>query len=135
MMIQLIEQNIPTEIYLELRRASGLSAKSAEAATIGLAHTLYAVLVKNEQDAYIGMGRIIGDGGCFCQVVDICVLPQYQGKGIGKQIMEKIKAYIDHKLPETCYVSLLADGQADKLYAHFGFKETMPQSKGMFMKK
>lgn len=134
-MLKITEQNIPLEIYLQLRHDSGLSTKSVEAATIGLAHTLYSVVVKNEQDHYIGMGRLIGDGGCFCQVVDICVLPQYQGKGIGKKIMEKFKAYIDEKLPSTCYVSLLADGQADKLYAQFGFKETMPQSKGMYIKK
>jgi GNAT superfamily N-acetyltransferase len=134
-MMQIIEQNIPLETYLQLRRDSGLSTKSIEAATIALAHTLYAVVVKNDQEAYIGMGRVIGDGGCFCQVVDICVLPQHQGKGIGKKIMEKIKSYVDEKLPATCYVSLLADGQTDKLYAQFGFQETMPQSKGMYIKK
>jgi GNAT superfamily N-acetyltransferase len=119
-MMHIVEQNIPLETYLQLRRDSGLSTKSVEAATIALAHTLYAVVVKNDQEAYIGMGRVI---------------PQHQGKGIGKKIMEKIKSYVDEKLPATCYVSLLADGQADKLYAQFGFQETMPLSKGMYIKK
>jgi GNAT superfamily N-acetyltransferase len=134
-MIHITEQHIPIDIYMQLRRESGLSTKSVQAATIGLAHTLFAVVAKNEQDAFIGMGRLIGDGGCFCQVVDICVLPNYQGQGIGKKIMEQIMAYVHNHLPESCYVSLLADGNADKLYAQFGFKETMPQSKGMYIKK
>lgn len=82
----------------------------------------------------IGMGRVVGDGGCFCQVVDICVLPEFQGKGIGKVIMERICNFIANELPKSCYVSLIADGNASLLYEKFGFKDTMPESKGMFLK-
>ena len=81
------------------------------------------------------MGRIIGDSGCFCQVVDICVLNEYQGRGIGKMIMQEIKDFIDNELPETCYISLIADGDASYLYEKFGFKDTLPASKGMFLKR
>lgn len=134
-MINITATTIPIEVYQQLRIGSGLSAKSNLAASIGLANTLYGLLVTNDLDEPIGMGRLIGDGGCFCQVVDICVLPACQGKGIGKKIMQKLKAYIDEQLPPTCYVSLLADGDADKLYGQFGFKDTLPQSKGMFIKR
>lgn len=44
----------------------------------------------------MAMGRIIGDGGCFCQVVDMAVLPSYQGQGLGAPIMA---ALMDHLLP------------------------------------
>jgi len=80
------------------------------------------------------MGRIIGDGGCFCQVVDICVLPAYQGQSIGKMIMQNIADFIYTQLPPTCYVSLLADGEAYRLYAQYGFKETYPESRGMYLR-
>lgn len=79
------------------------------------------------------MGRVVGDGGSFCQVVDICVLPEHQGQGLGKMIMQEIQRYLA-ALPSSCYVSLLADGNADKLYAQFGFRDTMPHSKGMYLK-
>lgn len=81
------------------------------------------------------MGRIIGDGGAFCQVVDICVLPNWQGKGIGKLIMQDVISFIENKLPESCYISLLADGDASRLYEKYGFEYTFPKSKGMFIKK
>lgn len=87
-----------------------------------------------EGDEVIGMGRVIGDGGCFCQVVDICVLPDKQGKGIGKLIMQRITHFIQSKLPQSCYTSLIADGDAAFLYEKFGFKETLPESKGMYVK-
>lgn len=125
-------KNIPLTTYLKLRKESGLSAKTEEAAKIGLSHSVQEILVVDpETTEPIGMGRIIGDGGCFCQVTDICVLPAYQGKGIGKLIMQKIMDFIADELPVSCYISLIADGDASFLYEKFGFKDTMPASKGM----
>lgn len=131
---RIIEDQIPVEIYQKLRIESGLSGKTEEASQIGLKNSIYSVMIADE-DKPIGMGRIIGDGGCFCQVVDICVLPAYQGKGIGKLIMKAISDFISEKLPASCYVSLIADGNASFLYEQFGFKDTMPASKGMYLKK
>lgn len=125
-------KTIPLTTYLTLRKDSGLSAKTPEAAAIGLRNSVCEVLVSDpESGEPIGMGRIIGDGGCHCQVTDICVLPSYQGKGIGKMIMQKIMDFIQEELPVSCYISLIADGDASFLYEQFGFKDTMPASKGM----
>jgi ribosomal protein S18 acetylase RimI-like enzyme len=129
--ISVTEMNIPPEIYRRLREQAGLSPKTEEAAEKGLANSLNSILVK-DGDKPIGMGRVIGDGGCHCQVVDICVLPEYQGRGIGKMIMEKVMGFINIELPESCYISLIADGDAHHLYEQFGFKEVMPVSRGMF---
>lgn len=83
----------------------------------------------------IGMGRVIGDGGCFCQVVDICVLPEFQGKGMGKLIMENINRFIENNLPKSCYISLIADGDASFLYEKYGFRDTLPESRGMYLQR
>ena len=120
--------------YQLLRVAAGLSAKSTEAAAKGLPNSLFAVQVLLG-DEVVGMGRIIGDGGCFFQVVDIAVLPAHQGQGLGKLIMREIRQFIDSDVPESAYVSLIADGQAQDLYAQFGFKHTAPASVGMALKR
>ena len=120
--------------YQLLRVAAGLSAKSTEAAAKGLPNSLFAVQVLLG-DEVVGMGRIIGDGGCFFQVVDIAVLPAHQGKGLGKLIMREIMRYIDSEVPPSAYVSLIADGQAQDLYAQFGFRHTAPASVGMALKR
>lgn len=83
----------------------------------------------------MGMGRVVGDGGCFYQVVDIAVLKEHQGKGIGKMIMGEIMQYIEANVPESGYVSLIADGKAQDLYAQFGFVQTAPGSVGMAFKR
>ena len=120
--------------YQLLRVAAGLSAKSTEAAAKGLPNSLFAVQVLLG-DEVVGMGRIIGDGGCFFQVVDIAVLPAHQGKGLGKLIMREIRQFIDSDVPESAYVSLIADGQAQDLYAQFGFRHTAPASVGMALQR
>ncbi|MGA0615718.1 GNAT family N-acetyltransferase [Paracoccus sp. KR1-242] len=122
---------IPTvEEYLRLRAAAGLSAFSVEAATLGLAGTVFAVIVQHAGHA-VGMGRLIGDGGCFFQVVDIAVDPAHQGRGLGKAIMAALTEHIDSQLPASAYVSLIADVPANRLYEQFGFAETAPRSLGM----
>lgn len=131
--MSIIEETIPVDIYREMRVVCGLSPKTLEAAETGLKHSIHSVMIK-EEDKVIGIGRIIGDGGCFCQIVDICVLPGYQGKGIGRMIMENLTRFINEKLPPSCYISLIADGDASFLYEKFGFRDTMPASKGMYLK-
>ncbi|MGW4425908.1 GNAT family N-acetyltransferase [Streptosporangium sp. NPDC004631] len=107
-----------------------MSAKSQAAAEAGLAGTWYGVTVFHK-DEPVGMGRIIGDGGCFFQIVDICVLPQHQGQGLGKEIMRALVAELGERASSTAYVSLIADGDARHLYEKFGFTETAPASVGM----
>lgn len=132
MLYQAIYQDITPETYIALRAQCGLSAKTLEAAKIGLAHTLCSVaLIDRDTQEVIGMGRLIGDGGCHCQVSDICVLPPYQGQGLSKLIMQKIDDYIQAHLPKSCYINLIADGTAYKLYEKYGFKEVYPASRGM----
>jgi len=126
-----LESQTPTvEDYCHLRVATGLSAKTAAAARIGLAATLFAVQIRFE-GMVIGMGRLVGDGGCHCQICDIAVLPQHQGKGLGKQIMQALMHYVQTQLPDSCYVNLIADGDAKYLYQQFGFADVTPESIGM----
>lgn len=137
-----VRPGVPTaDTYRRLRRATDLGEKSAEGAAIGLPNTWYGVTVHAAPGPAdggtadgadpVGMGRIIGDGGCFFQIVDICVLPQHQGHGLGKRIMAALTAELERRAPAGAYVSLIADGDARHLYAKFGFTETAPASVGM----
>ncbi|MCG5465507.1 GNAT family N-acetyltransferase [Micromonospora sp. MED01] len=118
------------EVYRHLRVAAGLSAKSAAAAAAGLDGTWHAV-VAYQGDQPIGMGRVIGDGGTAFQIIDMCVLPEHQGRGVGKRIMAALMKRLLDRAPSTAYISLIADGAARHLYAQYGFAETAPESVGM----
>ncbi|EPS44922.1 hypothetical protein H072_1076 [Dactylellina haptotyla CBS 200.50] len=121
--------------YFRLRQVAGLSSKSREAIAVGLPNTLYAVTVYFKDDSsVVGMGRVIGDGGLFAQVVDIAVEPKHQGLGVGKTIVQMITDWLKANLPKGAYVSLLADGEAYRLYEKFGFELTAPASVGMALR-
>jgi ribosomal protein S18 acetylase RimI-like enzyme len=130
----IIQQSVPSvDDYLRLREITGLSPKTSEAAAIGLKNSVFGVTLYNGKKA-IGMGRIIGDGGCFYQIVDIAVDPDYQGRGLGKTIMNELMQYLEKHAPKSAYVSLIADLPADQLYKQFGFQYTYPKSVGMYRK-
>lgn len=130
MAVELIAQTPSTEVYLQIRAGGGLSGYAPEAAEIGLKNSLFSVMLLDDGKP-VGMGRVIGDGGCFVQVTDIVVLPDYQGLGLGKRIMAAITEFLETELPPTAYASLIADVPANRLYEQFGFKETAPRSVGM----
>lgn len=48
--------------------------------------------------------------------------------------MREIRAFLD-SVPEKAYISLIADGEAAKLYAKYGFTPVMPASQGMFLRR
>ncbi|EFM10783.1 GCN5-related N-acetyltransferase [Paenibacillus curdlanolyticus YK9] len=82
----------------------------------------------------VGIGRIVGDSGCFYEIVDIVVEPAYQGEGFGKIMMSELMKHLDEKAPKGAYVSLIADVPADGLYKKYGFEYTAPKSVGMYRK-
>lgn len=121
------------EEYRALRVAAALSAKSKLAAERGLAGSLFAVCIRND-DTLIGMGRIIGDGGLNYEVVDVAVHPDFQRQGLGYRIMESLVEYLHTNAPESSFVCLIADHGAPALYQKFGFELTAPVSVGMALR-
>lgn len=94
--------------YCDLRQVAGLSPMPLEAAKKAVNGALYAVTF------YLGarliaMGRVIGDGACFFQIIDVAVHPEFQGQGLGKQVMEHIESYLHQVTVKGSYVSLIGD--------------------------
>lgn len=128
------EEVPPVDDYINIRLAAGLSRKSEEAARIGLSNSIYSVVAYYGEQK-IGIGRVIGDGGCFFEITDMAVLPENQGKGVGKMIMEALVAHLKANAPSTAFVSLFADHGTPEFYAKYGFtKAEMPRSSGMYMR-
>jgi len=126
----LLAETPSPEDYLRLRIMAGLTPKTAEGAAAGLPNTVFAVVVRKASKV-VGMGRVIGDGRLFFQVVDIAVLPEHQGQGLGKAIVGALVDHLRATAPKGAYVSLMADGEAHRLYAQYGFELTAPKSVGM----
>ena len=116
-----------------LREASGMPPRTIEGAKKGLGNELYSVLLVNEEDnETIGMGRLVGDGGTVFQICDMAVIVKFQNKGGGTMIMNALMEFIEEKKIDTAYINLIAD--VDNFYEKWGFKPTDPESKGMYLR-
>ena len=62
---------------------------------------LYSVLAKHDERP-VGMGRLVGDGSMYWYIQDLFIDPAYQGRGIGKAIMEYLNRHIESaSMPNT----------------------------------
>jgi GNAT superfamily N-acetyltransferase len=118
------------EAYLRLRQISGLAPRSTLAAERGLPNSFFSVCINIGAET-IGIGRVIGDGALFLHIVDVAVDPAHQGRGAGKSIMRALMAHIESVAPAEIYVSLMANGEAYRLYEQFGFSPVTPHVRGM----
>lgn len=116
--------------YCELRIGAGLSPRSEEIVRVALPNTLFAVVAEYRGSA-VGMGRVVGDGGTVFQVADIAVLPEHQGRGLGKQILATIDAWLRRTAQPGAFINLFADRGVAPLYARYGFRPRDPEEPGM----
>lgn len=79
----------------------------------------YAIYAFNEQEL-VGMGRVISDGVITAIVCGVCVLPNYQSKGIGKEILQQI---IEHCEQNRVIPQLMCVESLESYYENLGFRK------------
>lgn len=77
------------EEYNELRMGVGWRPITDGQAARGLSHTTFLTAVR-DSGRIIAMGRMLFDFGCTAYLGDVIVRPEYQGQGIGKQIVQNL---------------------------------------------
>ena len=107
--------------------------RTTSGATKGLGSELFSVLLRHDDsDEIVGMGRVVGDGGTVFHICDMAVDQNWQGNGGGTMIMDSLMGYITREASNKSYINLMAD--VDGFYEKWGFKPTIPNSRGMFLR-
>ena len=118
-----IKENVNSiEEFNYLYDAVGWGSYDEKVSEKALANTMYSVSVYDD-DKIIGYGRIIGDGICFLYIHDVMVIPKYQNKKVGSQIMNKLLEKVNLIKRENPYVRVylgVSKGK-EKFYERFGF--------------
>ena len=129
-----IEAGVPdVDTYLQLREKAGMRARTIQGATKGLGSELFSVILRaSESGEAFGLGRLVGDGGTVFHICDMAVEEKWQGKGGGTMIMNSLMEYILEEASPQSYINLMAD--VDGFYERWGFKPTVPNSRGMFLR-
>lgn len=92
-----------------------------EAVAKSLPQSLFCVVAEAD-GRFVGMARVIGDGAQFFYIMDVAVLPEMQGRGIGTGLMNEIVDYIQRAAPDNKLVGLYTGANLDGFYSRFGFR-------------
>ena len=118
------ENTLTADDYLLVESKMGESLTSKEQAERSIAHQLYSVTAYLNKEI-IGIARLLGDSSIFFYINDVWVLPEYQGKGLGKTLVEWIIRHIkDSCIPGTSVsVCLMSAKRKEGFYEKLGFKQ------------
>ncbi|MDR1664929.1 MAG: GNAT family N-acetyltransferase [Clostridiales bacterium] len=136
MEISLYPNDLSSDEYKKIKESANWGGvPEKEFITMALTRSLYTVVARDGRDA-VGMARLIGDGIFYWHVQDVIVLPEYQGMGIGKLIMEHLINYIEKNIPDgSTKVGLMSAIGKEGFYEKFGFKKRSDNNHGEGMER
>lgn len=112
------------ELYLCLYRSVGWDAPGLDQIEKALEGSL-ATFCACDGDMPVGMVRLMGDGGMSFYIKDFAVLPDYQGQGVGRALMNAMESWIEKQLKSGWAVSLelISSKGRESFYAKLGFEQ------------
>ena len=134
MQYELKENVLTLDEYSKLRESAGWPVLPDYQIEAGLKNSLVTISAMHENQT-IGMGRLVGDGVIIFYIQDLIVYPEFQGKGIGAAIIEKLIAFAKEKALSTTQIKigLFAAKGKEGLYRKFGFVERPNEKRGAGM--
>ncbi len=101
---------------------------SLEQTRLAMDNTMFRVSIF-DGDKIVAMARMIGDKGLNYYIKDVVVRPEYQGRGIGRMLIDELMKYInDNGVNGTeIFVELCAMPDKIPFYEKFGFSANEAQ--------
>ena len=120
-----ITKHIEPDEYMSMREAVGWGLFPLKEAEAGLSNSyIWCLREKDESGRPIGIARVIWDHGYVMYIADIIVIPEFQGNGLGRVLMETVMDFI-HEQRKPGYkfmVSLCSAKGKEEFYKKFGFE-------------
>jgi len=111
------QESIDWDELSNLYRIAPLGAKKPEDLKIAFSNSRYKCFVF-DNEKLIGVGRALADGVDCSYLCDVAVHPDYQGIGLGKEIINRLKEFsAGHKK-----VILYANPGKEGFYQKLGFR-------------
>jgi GNAT superfamily N-acetyltransferase len=113
-----LDDNIETGEVIELYKANGWSSAEKPDLLIPALKNSDSLVTARISGKLVGIGNAISDGFLVVYYPHMLVHPDYQGKGIGRAMMERMQ----QKYASFHQQMLVADGKAIDFYGALGFK-------------
>ena len=101
---------------------------SLEQTRLAMEHTLFRVSIYDGNEI-VAMARMIGDMGLDYYIKDVVVKPKYQGKGVGRLLINELLKFVkENGISDTnIFVELCAMPDKIPFYEKFGFESNEAQ--------
>lgn len=130
----IIDDSLSVDEYKTIIDSVGWKKASNRLLRISLENSVTVKYVLN--DKTVGMARLVTDGGYAGLIMDVIVMPEYQGMGIGTKMINRLLQRVNDRLEpgeEVMLQLLAAPGKVD-FYKKFGFKVKLTTAEaGMYM--
>ena len=116
-------KRLPTiEEYQKLSDAVGwTSFTNLDAVAKSLPKSLFSIVAEKDGEL-IGTTRVAGDGALFFYIMDVAVMPEMQGRGIGTALMNAAIEFIGNSDAEYALTYLFTGARRSSFYHRFGFE-------------
>ncbi|MBR0491906.1 MAG: GNAT family N-acetyltransferase [Clostridia bacterium] len=118
-----IKDDLQPKEYNELRNSVGWDSKDENVIIEALRNSVIIkkIIVDNKA---VGMARAIGDG-LYYLIVDVVINKDYQGKGLGKLLIEEIVKEVYNKTKEgqRASINLISMQGKESFYEKCGFRK------------
>jgi ribosomal protein S18 acetylase RimI-like enzyme len=123
-LVRIVRRLPTTAEYQRIATAVGwVNFARFEAAAQSLSRSLFSVVAELEGRC-IGTARVAGDGAVFFYIMDVGVLPEFQGRGIGTRLMNHVVDFIAAARPAKALIGLFAPDAATGFFERFGFSSS-----------
>jgi ribosomal protein S18 acetylase RimI-like enzyme len=110
-------ENIDWNLISETLKSVGMAYYSPEKHKKAF-EASYCTVFLYDQDKMVGFGRAISDGAYQAAIYDCAVIEEYQGYGLGKQIVQEILLQL-----KDCNIILYASPGKEGFYEKQGFRK------------
>lgn len=120
---------ISTAEFCKLQESVGFQKLTTKQAETVLANTSFIVNAVYEGKS-VGIVRVLTDMLIDAYITDVIVNPDFQGRGLGRQLMDKTLEYLKNNSMENVKLacSLYANPGKESFYERFGFQK-LPNDK------
>lgn len=134
--MKILENVLTATDFIRLYESVGWGKKDEDIVRVSLKNS-YVTFAVTEGEKVIGMARLLGDGGMAFYLKDLIILPEFQGKGIGKELLKYVQNYIKNKIEDGWQTSLelMSAKGKEEFYKKFGFEERPSEYTGAGMMK
>lgn len=113
----IVNEHVPVELLASLRESVGWTGMKKELSDPRI--TSFYHIAAYEEDELVGFVDCVSNGVTDAYIQDLIVRPEYQGKGIGTELMNKMIEYL--KANKIYMISVIFEESLKSFYERFGF--------------